>query len=98
MVVLPLSILNQLILSLLLFISFILGVVIWQLKVSTKADAYTTESVKSLIKATIIEFHQHRHNHIDSADREEYKEIRPTEDIPFEEVKDEDKNTKKPLK
>ena len=95
-IILPLSIINQLILSLLLFISFILGVMIWQLKVSTKADAYTTESVKSLIKATIIEFHQHRHNHVDDTD-EDNKEIRPTEEVPYVEVKEDDENSKKHL-
>ena len=77
-----------------MIVLFILcGLTLWQVIVYTRAETFTRNNILHMIRATIIELHQHKH-----LSSEQDKPATPNAmDVPFEEVTD-DKNSKKHLK
>ena len=68
--------------SMLLLILFGLCLLLWQMRVYTKAEAYSANSIAHIIKNTIFEFHQHKQE----KQPDGHDAIVATEDVDFEEV------------
>ena len=67
---------------LLVLILIILGIIIWQLRVCSNANAFNN-NIRHIIKNTIIEFHQHKNHPEESSEPADSIAI---EDIPYEET------------
>ena len=74
------------------WLSVAISIIIWQLIVQTKANSVNNSNNIHISSNTqVIEIHHHAEQPKPSASE-------GVEEVPFEEVTDEDKNTKKPLK
>ena len=73
--ILSLSILKKIGLVSLILALLLLCIIVWQIIVYTKAEAYNINNIAHIVKNTIIELHQHKHFD------KETKEIREVEDI-----------------
>ena len=69
-------------LSLLLLVLFAVGILLWQLKVYTKAEAYTMSNIAHIVKATIIELHEHKHFNSGIVKKTDVEDIEPTSEEP----------------
>lgn len=66
--------------SLLLLVLFAVGILLWQLKVYTKAEAYTMSNIAHIVKATIIELHEHKHFDSSIVHKTDAEDIEPIQD------------------
>lgn len=82
----------KLLLTIGVFVSVAISIIIWQLIVQTKANSVNnSKNIHISSNTQVIEIHHHAEQPKPSASE-------GVEEVPFEEVTDDDKNTKKPLK
>lgn len=81
---LPFSWILKVCLMLIVLILITLVIIIWQLRVYTKANAFNNRNIKHIIKNTIVEFHQHKYLKEDISESAEPITI---EDVPYEDTR-----------